>query len=438
MSTLTAARPQQAPPAHPPFYGWRIVGFAAVMLAMTAPGQTVGVSVFVDPMMGSLELTRSQLAAAYMVGTLAGALTLPLIGRWIDRFGVRLMTTVIATAFGTVLVAMSGVAGLVTVGIGFAGIRMLGQGSLSLTSTTAVALWFDRRRGLAIGLSSAAGGAAMSMAPLALSALIERFDWRLSWSLAGIAVWLIVLPIARWGLRDGPCHGTHLVEVVRASSAAGSAGVAAPATTMSFTRPEALRTLMFWAVTAAVATSGLITTGLAFHQISLLGERGLSVAQAAANFLPQTAAAIAATLLMGPLVDRIRPRLLIAASMVSLAGAMILVQVASPGATAICFGLAAGTGAGAVRTLEAAAFPRYFGVAHIGEIRGLVMAISVGATAFGPLLLAGGFERYGSYGPVLTMLLALPIGAAMLASFAPLPRKQSGLSTAHIDSEVPR
>lgn len=421
MSTLTAPRPQEATADDGPFYGWRIVGFAAVMLAMTAPGQTVGVSVFVDPMMSALGLTRSELAAAYMVGTLAGALTLPLIGRWIDRFGIRLMTTLIAAAFGAVLVAMSGVAGLLTVGVGFAGIRMLGQGSLSLTSTTSVALWFDRRRGLAIGISSAAGGAAMSMAPLALSALIERFDWRLSWSLAGLAVWLIVLPIARWGLRDSPAGGTHLVEVL----AAGDGGGFATSQGVSWTRAEALRTLMFWAVAAAVATSGMITTGLAFHQISLLGERGLSVGQAAANFLPQTAAAIGATLIMGPLIDRIRPRLLIAASMVSIAAAMILVQVASPGPTAIAFGIAVGAGAGAVRTLEAAAFPRYFGLAHIGEIRGLVMAMSVGATAFGPLLMAAGFERYGSYGPVLTMLLAFPVGAAVLACFAPPPRKQA-------------
>lgn len=420
MPTLTPARPQEPVLDDGPFYGWRIVGFAAVMLAMTAPGQTVGVSVFVDPMLSTLGLTRSELAAAYMVGTLAGAVTLPLVGRWIDRFGIRPMTALIAAAFGAVLIAMSGVTGLLTVGAGFAGIRMLGQGSLTLTLPTAVALWFDRRRGLAIGISSAAGGAALSLAPLALSAVIERFDWRLSWSLAGLAVWLIVLPIARWGLRNSPAHGTHLVEVVTSGDARAFARGGA-----DWTRSEAMRTLMFWGVAAAVATSGMITTGLAFHQISLLGERGLTVAQAAANFLPQTAAAIGSTLIMGPLIDRVRPRLLIGASMLSLAAAMILVQIASPGPTAIAFGLAAGAGAGAIRTLEAAAFPRYFGLAHIGEIRGFVMAMSVGATAFGPLLMAAGFERYGSYGPVLTMLLAFPLGAAVLASFAPLPQKQA-------------
>lgn len=400
------------------FLGWRVVGVAAAALAMTAPGQTVGVSVFVDPMIGALELTRSQVAGAYLAGTLTGALVLPLVGRWIDRYGVRLMTAAIAGVFGAVLFAMSGVVGLLTLVAGFTGIRLLGQGSLSLVSTTSVALWFDRRRGMALGISTAAGMAVMSLAPLVLAAAIDRFDWRLTWSLAGLAVWLVVVPLAWWGLRDRPADvgqhvdGTPPVDVAQAAADAAAAG---------WTRVEATRTLMFWVVAAAVATSGMIGTALGFHQISLLGERGLSVTQAAANFLPQTGAAILGTLLMGMLVDRIAPRVLVAASMGSIAAAMVLAQVAAPGFLAIAFGVAVGLGGGSIRTLEAAAFPRYFGVAHVGAIRGLVMALSVGGTAFGPLLLALGFERYGSYGPVLTMLLVIPLAVAFTAVFAPVP-----------------
>jgi hypothetical protein len=66
------------------FYGWRIVGLTALLTAMTAPGQTVGVSVFVDPMIQALELSRSQMSLAYLVGTLAGAIGLPaMLVRWI-------------------------------------------------------------------------------------------------------------------------------------------------------------------------------------------------------------------------------------------------------------------------------------------------------------------------------------------------------------------
>lgn len=367
------------------FYGWRIAGFAALTLAMTAPGQTVGVSVFIDPMIADLGVSRSQISAAYLVGTLVGATLLPAVGRWIDRSGVRRVMAIIGTAFGAVLVAMAGVRGIVALTAGFIGIRLLGQGSVTLASTTVVALWFDRLRGVAIGVSSAIGGGLMSLAPIVLGLGIARFDWRVTWVLAGLAVWLVVVPIARWGLRNTPADVGQALDG------------------------------------GAVATSGMITTGLAFHQISLLGERGLTPVQSAANFLPQTAAAIAATLVMGVLVDRVAPRLLVAASMASLGAAMVLAQTAAPGLSAVAFGVAAGAGAGSIRALEAAAFPRYFGLANVGSIRGLVMAVNVGATSFGPMALAFGHERLGGYGPTLTILLTVPAAVALAAVFAPVP-----------------
>jgi hypothetical protein len=75
----------------------------------------------------------------------------------------------------------------------------------------------------------------------------------------------------------------------------------------------AVRTPYFWVLVAGTATSGLLATVVIFHQISLLGERGLSPAQAAATFLPMTATGIVATLVVGYLIDRFdHPRLLVA------------------------------------------------------------------------------------------------------------------------------
>jgi len=165
----------------------------------------------------------------------------------------------------------------------------------------------------------------------------------------------------------------------------------------------------------------MATTGIAFHQISLLGERGLSVTEAAVNFLPQTAAAIVVSFGMGALVDRFAPRLLIVAAMAFLGGALVLAQVARPGLLAIAFGVAAGSSAGALKALEAAIVPRFFGLEHVGSIRGTILALQVGASAYGPTVLAFGFERSGSYGPVLNRLLALPLAVSILILFARVP-----------------
>lgn len=100
---------------------------------------------------------------------------------------------------------------------------------------------------------------------------------------------------------------------------------------------------------------------------------------------------------------------------------MLLAQVAAPGWRAVAFGVALGAGGGALRSLEAASFPRFYGLGHIGAIRGFLMALNVGATAFGPLALALGFDMVGSYGPVLNLLLPVPLGIAVAAMLATVP-----------------
>jgi MFS family permease len=411
---LAPARPRPATR----FSGWRIVTFAAIALGMSGPGQTAGVSVFVDPMMAALELSRSQVSTAYLVGTLGGALAMPRIGRLIDDRGARLAMAIVGGAFGVVLAAMAGVTGLVTLVLGFTGIRMFGQGGLSLIASTSVAPWFDRRRGFAIGVTSAVGSALLSLVPLVAAFAIDATSWRIAWLLLAVLVWTTVLPIAFRGLIDRPQDVGQQVD-----------GAPPPADgdehterfVPAFTRAQAIRTPMFWAIAGAVATTGMIGTGLAFHQIDLLGEQGLTPVQAAANFLPQTFAALTATLLVGSMVDRFAARWVLLTSMLLLGAAMLAVPFVSPGITAALYGMMVGAAGSSVRALEAASFPKLFGLPHLGAIRGVVTSISVASTAFGPLALSLGRDLTGSYVQVLLVLLVIPLGIAIFGVLAPTP-----------------
>lgn len=427
------------------FAGWRIVAVAAVAFGMTGPGQTAGVSVFVDPMMASLHLTRSQVSTAYLLGTLAAAVAMPRVGRLIDERGARQAMAGVGLVFGIVLAAMAGVQGLVTLALGFVGIRMLGQGSLTLVATTAVAPWFDRRRGLAMGVTTAVGSALLSLVPLASAAVIGHAGWRAAWLVTAGVVWAVVLPLALRGLIDRPADVGQVPDgpagpprrrdggrrrarrhgrVAGAEHPAG-AGAPRPPAVVSVTRREALRTPMFWAVTGGVAATGMIGTALAFHQIDLLGDRGLTPVEAAANYLPQTAAALGATLLVGLLIDRIAARWVLALSMLLLMSAMVTVSLVSPGWSAVGYGMLLGAAGASARALEAASFPALFGLRHLGAIRGVVTAISVASTALGPVVLSVGRDLTGRYLDVLVVLLVVPVGVMLLALVARTPQPAS-------------
>lgn len=397
---------------------------ASVVMAVTAPGQTAGISVFTDHLIRDLGIGRSIISTSYLLGTLGGALALPLIGRTLDRFGVRRVMAVVGAAFGGVLVALSTVSELIGLTAGFVGLRMLGQGALTLTSTTAVALWFQRRRGFAVGLTTAVGAGGISFFPVVFETLISGLGWRTAWLVEGLAVWAIVVPIAVLGMRNRPADVGQRVD-----GALGDRGDEDTSGGLrGWTRGQAVRTRMFWAIAAGPLASGMLTTAVNFHLISLLGERGLPPAAAAATFVPQTVGSLLATFGLGALTDRVPPKLLICAGMAFLATALLSARLVTPGWTAAGFGLALGASGGSVRAVETAAMAHYFGVAHLGAIRGLVTALNVSATAFGPLLLALGFARAGSYGPILVALTAVPVAVAAFAATAPPPRSRAAES----------
>jgi MFS family permease len=408
-----------------------MVGLAALMLGLTGPGQTVGVSVFIDPMMAALDLTRSQVSGAYLVGTLVASSVLPRVGRALDEHGTRRTLLVVAVGLAVALGGMGLVTGIVTLTLGFVGIRMLGQGSLSLIATNAVAPWFARRRGFAIGVVTAVGSSLIALVPLLATFGVGRVGWRWTWVLLAALVLVVLVPIALRGFVDRPADVGQAVDGGAARSgdvvvaSGGPAGVPAfatsPAVRRDFTRGEALRTPMLWALIGGSVATGMLTTALAFHQIDLLGEQGLTPVEAAANFLPQTIATFSTVLLVGSLVDRVAPRWILLASMGLLVTAMLAVPVVRPGWSAVGYGMALGASGAAARALEAGAVPRLYGLRHLGAIRGVVTALGGASTALGPLALSLGRDAVGGYAPVLRWLVVIPVAIALLGMFAPSP-----------------
>lgn len=397
----------------------RVVLPTATALALTAPGQTPAVSVFVDPIIDSLGLSRTVVSTAYMAGSVSGALVMPLLGRVIDRFGTRTVMAAIGACFGLILLAASTVSGIIGLTAAFIGIRVGGQGALNLVATTTVAIYVHRHRGFAMGLTSALGTAGISLVPVLLERLISQLGWREVWALEGVVVLALVIPAALLVLPRTPPRADQHQRESAPDNDAGTGLRNGP--TVDWTLPEAMRTGMFWMVASGVGVCSLVSTALTFHQVALLGERGLNAAQAAAVFVPQTLAGLAASFLLGWLADHVADRVLIIATMAVLSVATLGAGWLHPGWTAIAYGLTLGVCTNGIRTLEAVAFPRCFGLRHIGSIRGVVHSVTVGASAFGPPLLAIGRSMTVSYRPVLLVLCLLPLAIIVAAALVKNP-----------------
>lgn len=397
-------------------YAWVVLAAAVLVTMATLPGQTVGVSVFLDPILADLDVSRSTVSLLYTVGTLFGSFALPFVGRFIDARGPRLAVGLIAGAFALACLFMAGVTTLTMLAIGFVLIRGLGQGSLSLVSLHVVNLWFVRRRGLAVGITGLGMALATAVVPGPLAALIDQMGWRGGYAWMAAAVAVVAVPLGVTFFRGHPERFGQAPDGHR-----GAANEAPPVRESNLTLAQARRTGAFWLIAAGDTAVAALGTGLVFHHFDILAQSGIGRAAAAAVFVPLGLITAFGNVAGGALLDRVAPRFVLAAMLVFLAAALALAGQLPPWALLV-YGAAIGLAQGMKGAIGGSMFAAYFGRRHIGAIKGFATTLSVGGTAIGPLLFAVGLDLSGSYLPVLLGSAAVPAALAAASMWLRPPR----------------
>jgi len=383
----------------PFFYGWVIAGVSTLGFLFSVPGQTMGMAVFADTFIAEFDLTRTELSVAYLLGTVASALSLPRAGRWYDIYGARVMLVAAPLLLGITLVFISIIDALarqiadvvdvplawITFGLillGYFGVRFSGQGVLTSASRNVLLLWFERRRGLVSGLRGVFVSLGFSIAPLVLAFMIDGFGWRGALWVMAAAVGLGFTLLALLTVRDRPeISGLMADGHVDGTSAVNSTG----AVSEDRTAAQARRDPVFWIYSAALSMHALFGTAVTFHIVAIFAAAGRDRSEAFGYFLPQAIVSLSVNLFASTLADytRLKP-LLVVMLLAFLVGAYGITQLHTDlGYWLLVFGFGAGGGLWGV--LSNLAFIRQFGTLHLGEISGLNTAITVFASAVGPV-----------------------------------------------------
>ena len=420
----TAAPPQSWTARTPFFYGWTILGVASLGMFISGPGQTYAVSIFVDPIIEETGWSRTSVAGLYALGSGTAAFTMPFVGRLLDKYGARILLTVVGTLFGFAALWMSTVSIPLQLYIGFALIRTLGQGSLTMVPTTLVAIWFMRMRGRATAVTFLGSAVSQAAFPPLIDLLISQFGWRGAWVALAFIIWgAILLPVILL-VRRSPESVGLLPDGDKPTVEEDDADQPAITRETNWTLAEALRTRALWLLLFAGSSQSLIGTALVFHQVSLFEGKGLEASVAATVFTVMAPAAVGASLIAGYLADKVPNRYVLAAGQVLLAVAMALTFTISAAWHAYGYGMVIGFGSGLIMTTNAVIWPNYFGRRYIGSIRGIATTSMVAFAAIGPLPFAVIFDLTGSYTPAILIFLALPASCAVAAMFAPPPNKR--------------
>jgi MFS family permease len=411
------------PPVRRFYYGWVMLPIATLAMICTSPAQTFGISTFNEPLRQALGLSHSQLTGAYMLGTFLASLPLSLVGAWMDRFGLRRTTTVVVLLLGAACIATARVNGLITLFFAFLMLRMLGQGSLGLLSGNMLPFWFRRRLGTVEGIRHFGMAGAIAVVPAINLALINAFGWRTSWVILGLTVWAIMLPLMLV-FRNRPVEvGQHVDgasvdtddQIFNENEAANS-----------FTFNQVRRTRAFWIVGAMTAFWAMANTAVVFNIVPLFLSRGLGEQHAALFFTGFAVSLAFMQLVGGVLADHFVLNRLLSIAAVGMALSMGMVwQIDSP-MMVLPLSIMIGLSQGLLNAAGGPLWPRYYGTAHIGRIRGVLATAMVSASSVGPFILGFCVDWLGSYGPGLILFTLMPVPLILLALFATPPRSDNG------------
>ena len=405
----------------PFFHGWAILGVAGLGMFMSGPGQTFGVSAFVDPIIEDRGWSRTLVSGLYTAGSLTAATAMILIGRLLDRYGARVMLTAVAVLFGLAAIGMGRISLPFHLYLGFLAIRMLGQGSLTLIPTTLVAIWFRRLRGRATAMAALAMPTSQAAFPPLIFFLVSTVTWRNAWTILGLMVWATLIPVGVLLARRSPESVGLLPDGDSTARASADGALASGPGEPAFTLGQALRTRSFWLLLFAGISFALIGTALTFHHISLMASRGIAGGLAASVLSIAAPAALVGTFTAGYLMDKLPNRYVLVAAQVLLTVSMILVLTVTSPWMAVTYGVIIGFGQGLMMTSTVVIWPNYYGRAHLGSIRGAVTTGMVAFAALGPLPFGFLFDLRGSYVLPILAFLALPVACGTAAFFASPP-----------------
>jgi MFS family permease len=384
---------------------------AALAMVGTLPGRTQGLGLITEPLLTDLQVDRVSYATMNLWATLLGALFCFPCGKLLDRYGSRVVLGAVTALLGGSVLLMSWPLGLLSLAVGITLSRGLGQSALSVASLGLVGKWFTQRLNFAMGLYSLLVGIGFIAAFPSVGQAVLRFGWRATWTGVGLALLLVLAPLFWWRVRDRAL-GAEACEPQNGEPASAD-----------FTFIEAVASPAFWIFGLSSAIFGLVYSGIALFNQSILEQRGFDAGTYHEVLVISTMLGLAANFGGGWLATRWPIQRLMGVGMGVLAGALLMLPVARTQTHVVIYGMAMGVAGGVVTVVLFSVWAQVFGRRNLGRIQGAAQMLTVLASALGPLLLAETLRRTGSYDAIFQSLAVVTVLLGLACWVAPLPSR---------------
>ena len=425
------------PPRYPwigkkPFYGWIIVAVGAVTQFFQGIASQ-GFTTYMGLLETEFGWTKAALSGPRSVTQVEGAITGPLEGFLVDRFGPRKVAAagIFISGIGFALFGVMNsyfmfyVSSIViTLGIGL-------QGLLVLSVT--VNNWFNRKRTIAQSIMGLGYSMAGVIGVPVLVFLQEQMDWRASAYITAVFVWVIGFPFVMM-LRDKP---ETIGSVPDGETGDDKFKNNNPIITggYDFTLSESLKTSSFWLLALGQAISNLGILGAQLHLfLHLENFVGIQRETVALVWTVASLSNIPARLLGGYFGDRLPKNILLGVSNTLMAGAVYILAVTETTAMAFTFAVIFGIGWGMRTPVLNAIQGEYFGRMSQGVIRGWMQSLGLPIIIAAPVIVGHMADVQGTYLYAFSLMAGVMVIGSILLFLARHPKPPSSASELYLES----
>lgn len=395
------------------FYGWWIILVAGVGLFLCAApilGYTFGV--FFKSLSQEFNWSRAEISLGFSLCFIAMTMTMPLVGRLVDRFGARRVIVPSVLMFGLTLTSFYFLsASLWHFYALYMILGVVGGGTATVPYFRVISHWFDKKRGLALGLVTIGYGLGSFTMPSLSHVLLTAAGWRAAYVIIGLLIVVVTVPLVSLFLKEKPQMMGLLPDDGKAERALAEMQSGQE---LGMSVSEALRTGTFWLIVSAVFLIAISVMGCIIHLVPLLTDRGVSAQSAAFATSLCGGATLLGRVVAGYLLDRYFASYVAVCFFGGTALGIFLLWGGLAGGLAFVAAFLVGLGSGAESEILAYLVSRYFGLRAFGEIYGYTLASFTLGGVVGPLIMGVAFDTTGSYRLVLGILVVATATAAGL------------------------
>ncbi|HUK58917.1 MAG TPA: MFS transporter [Stellaceae bacterium] len=376
---------------------------AAALIALTTNSgviQSFSFAVFIVPITKDLGITRGELLSAPVIGSFMFLAITPFFGKALDRYGLRFvhMAMIVGYAIGTACLGFMKTPYYILVLL-FCFQHIFGAAQSPIAYTKAIAAWFDKDRGLALGIAIAGVGLGVAIIPPYDAYLIANYGWRAGF--VGMAIAIIVLALIPVFLfeREPPIAP----ERERPKNDTSIPGY--------FWTEAVLKDWRFAAMTVVFFLAPIAINGVVTQVVAMLTDRGIPLAVAVGALSASGIALTAGRIVSGFCLDKIHGPYV--ASFFFLASAVGIAMLAA-GYQPFIGTILCGAGIGAEVDIMAFLVSRYFGLRAFGAIYATMFAFFSVGVGLGPFLLGLSHDKFGTYVPMMMVNIGLIVVMCLL------------------------